>query len=244
MIGAIWTWLTSTSSWSGDDGIPHRLLQHAGYSALVLVVAAAIAVPLGVWIGHSGHGRSLVTVANSLRAVPTLGLLFALTLVLQPHLQGNTAFLLPCVIALVLLAVPPILSGAYAGVEAVDPAARDAAKGVGMRPREVLRHVELPCALPLLMSGLRSAALQVIATATIAAYVGLGGLGRYLVDGIATNDYPRTGGGAVLVALFALVADIVGALVQARVVSPGLTGKGRRLARVDHPTVPSGATAS
>lgn len=229
MIAGIWTWLTTPASWQGSDGILARLGEHTAYSLVVVVIAALVAIPLGLWVGHTGRGQWLVSTANALRAVPTLGLLFAVTLIVGPHLGGDVAFLLPSVVVLVLLAIPPILGGAYAGVEAVDPAARDAARGVGMTPGEVLRQVELPCALPLLMSGLRSAVLQVVATATIAAYVGLGGLGRFLIDGIAGGDYPQTAGGALLVALLALVADGVLAIVQRLVVSPGLSPRaGRR----------------
>ena len=175
-------------------------------------------------MGHSGRGRWLVSLANSLRAVPTLGLLFAVALWLGPKISGDLAFTIPSIAVLVLLAIPPLLAGTYAGIEAVDPAARDAAKGVGMTSSQVLRQVELPNALPLLFSGVRSATLQVVATATIAAYIGLGGLGRYLIDGIALGDYPQTAGGAVLVAVLAVVLDGVLALVQRRAVSPGLTG--------------------
>jgi osmoprotectant transport system permease protein len=125
--------------------------------------------------------------------------------------------------------VPPILAGAYAGVEQVDAAARDAARGMGMRGSEVLFKVELPCALPLIASGLRSAALQVVATATLAAAVGLGGLGRFLLDGLAVRDYAQMAGGAILVAVLALLVDFLAATLQRVLVSPGLTGKtGRR----------------
>jgi osmoprotectant transport system permease protein len=164
-------------------------------------------------------------VANSLRAVPTLGLLFAAVLWIGPRISGSLAFTVPSIAVLVLLAVPPLLAGTYAGIEAVDPAARDAARGVGMRGRQVLWQVEVPNALPLMLSGVRSAVLQVVATATIAAYVGLGGLGRYLIDGIALADYPQTAGGAVLVAVLAVVLESLLALFQRRVVSPGLTGR-------------------
>ena len=122
MIGEIIRWLTSGASWAGADGIGARLLEHIGYTLVVLVIAALVAVPVGLWIGHSGRGRWLVTAANALRAVPTLGLLFALTLVLLPRLPGDAAFLVPSVIVLVLLAIPSILSGTYAGVESVPPA--------------------------------------------------------------------------------------------------------------------------
>lgn len=223
MIASIWSWLTTSSSWQGEDGIPHRLTQHLEYSVVVVVIAALLAVPVGLYVGHSGRGRWLVMSTNAARAVPTLGLLFAVTLWLGPHIHSNLAFVIPSIIVLVLLAMPPIMSGAYAGIEAVDPAARDAAMGVGMTGGEVLRRVELPCALPLLLSGVRSAALQVIATATIAAYVGMGGLGRYLIDGLASANYAQTAGGALLVALLALVVDAALAAVQRLVVSPGLT---------------------
>jgi osmoprotectant transport system permease protein len=155
-----------------------------------------------------------------------LGLLFLLFLYLAPRVSGDAAFLWPSLIALVVLAIPPILSGAYAGVESVDPAARDAARGMGMTGPGVLLRVELPCSLPLLFSGLRSAALQIIATATIAAIVGLGGLGRFLIDGQKSHDFPQMGAGALVVAVLALLVDFLFALVQRYAVSPGLTGRG------------------
>lgn len=241
MIGSILDWLVSGAAWSGADGILVRLVEHVLYTLLVLVVAALIAIPLGLWIGHTGRGRWLVTAANALRAVPTLGLLFALTLVLLPRLPGDAAFLVPSVIVLVLLAIPAILSGTYAGVDAVDPAARDAARGIGMTGRQVLWQVELPIALPLLLSGVRAAVLQVVATATVAAYVGLGGLGRFLIDGLATQDYAMTAGGAILVALLALAMDAPFALLGRLVVSPGLTGRTRSL-RPDTRTITAGGT--
>lgn len=230
MIAQILSWLTSSAHWSGDDGIGHRLVQHLEYSFSALLVATVIALPLGLYVGHTGRGRFLVVnVAGAARAVPTLGLLFLVVLFLGSRLSGDVAFLLPSVLVLVVLAIPPILSGAYAGVEGVDPAARDAAKGMGMRGAQVLRRVEFPCALPLIFSGVRSAALQVIATATIAAYVGLGGLGRLLIDGLAVRDTPQTVSGALLVAVLALAVDLLFfAVIQRLVVSPGLTGRAGR----------------
>ena len=148
-----------------------------------------------------------------------------MTLWLGPRISSQLAFVVPSIAVLVLLAIPPVLSGTYAGIAAVDPAARDAAAGVGMTPMQVLTKVELPCALPLLLSGVRAAALQVIATATIAAYVGLGGLGRFLIDGLAAGNYVVTAGGAIVVAVLALVVDGILALLQRRLVSPGLTGR-------------------
>lgn len=228
MISRILEWLTSASSWSGSNGIGARIAEHLQYSGIVLLLTILIAVPLGLFIGHTGRGGWAVALANAARAIPTLGLLFAMALWLGPQIRSQLAFVIPSIVVLVLLAIPPVLSGAYAGVAAVDPAARDAAKGVGMRPLQVLARVEIPCALPLLISGIRAATLQVIATATIAAYAGLGGLGRFLIDGLAAGNYVVTAGGALLVALLALAVDGVLALVERLVVSPGLTGRTTR----------------
>ncbi len=238
MIGQIWAWLTAPEQWSGTRGIPNRLVEHLGYSLLAMLIAAVVAIPLGLWVGHTGRSQWLITAANAARAVPSLGLLYAVSMVVGPRITSNLAFVIPSIVVLLLLAVPPLLSGAYAGVRAVDPAARDAAYGMGMRGGEVLRGVELPCALPLLLSGVRAATLQVIATATIAASVSLGGLGRYLIDGLAVQDYPQMAGGAVLVAVLALAVDGLLALVTRYAVSPGIsasTGKHRRRRVVDLP---------
>ncbi len=219
----LWAWLTNPASWQGSAGIPVRVAEHLAYSGVTLLLAALLGIPLGLWIGHTGRGRVLVVnLVNGMRSVPTLGLLFAAVLVVGPLLGGDIAFLAPSIFVLVLLAVPPILAGAYAGVEGVDPGARDAARGMGMSSIEVLTKVEVPCALPLIFSGLRSAALQVVATATLAASVSLGGLGRFLIDGQAYRDYGQMAGGALLVAVLAMLVDLVFAGVQRLAVSPGL----------------------
>jgi osmoprotectant transport system permease protein len=241
MIDRTLAWLSDGAHWQGDDGILRRVAEHMEYSLFALLVAALIAIPLGLYVGHTGRGRFLVVnILGAARAIPSLGLLFLAVFWFGPRLSGDVAYLAPTGLVLVVLAIPPILSGAYAGVEGVDPDARDAAKGMGMRGAEVLRHVEFPCALPLVLSGIRSAMLQVIATATIAAVVGLGGLGRFLIDGLAVRDTPQTASGAVLVAILALVVDLVLALVQRSVVSPGLT---RRYGKVHVIDVDSGAAS-
>lgn len=209
-------WFSDPANWSGPGGVPARLLEHIGYSLLALVIGVVIAVPLGALIGHTGRGGFLVvTLANGLRALPTLGLLVLLVLVIGIGLGAP-------LIALVVLAVPPILAGTYAGVRAVDPAAVDAARGMGMQGTQVLLRVELPNALPLIIGGIRSATLQVISTATIAAFVALGGLGRYIIDGLAVRDYPEMAAGSVLVAALAISADLLLAGLQRLLVSPGL----------------------
>ena len=194
----VFSYLLDPAHWTGSQGIPVRLLEHLGYVVLTLLIALVIAVPIGAWIGHTGRGGFLaVGLANGLRALPTLGLLVLIV--------GATGLgLLGPITALVILAVPPILAGTYAGVRNVDPAVVDAARGMGMRGREVLLGVELPNALPLIIGGIRSSTLQVISTATIAAYVALGGLGRYIIDGLAVRDFPQMIAGSILVALLAV----------------------------------------
>jgi len=244
-VNGVIAWLTDGSHWQGNEGVPLRIAEHLWYAALALAIAAVLAVPAGLAVGHTGRGRFLaVNLSGGLRAVPSLGLLFLSIMLLGSRLPGGAGVLVPCELVLVVLAVPPILAGAYAGVEQVDAAARDAARGMGMRGSQVLWRVEVPCALPLILSGLRSAALQVIATATLAATVGLGGLGRYLIDGLSVRDYSQMAAGAVLVAALALLVDLVGATLQRVVVSPGLTGKtGRSTTRTrDARAVPAPGT--
>jgi osmoprotectant transport system permease protein len=220
-------WLNDPLNWRGPSGIGHQILAHLGYTGLALAISLVVGIPLGLWIGHTGTARWLVSVANGLRALPTTGLLILFFVILVQHVSGDAAFLLPTEIVLVLLAIPPILANTYSGVENVDPSVKDAARGMGMTSWQVLVRVEVPNALPLMFSGLRSATLQVIATATIAAYVGLGGLGRFVYDGLSQNDFAQMLGGALVVAALALVADIVLALAQRYTVSRGVSGRFR-----------------
>ncbi|GIH24831.1 ABC transporter permease [Acrocarpospora phusangensis] len=204
-------------NWSGPDGIPVRLLQHVEFSVLAFLIAALIALPLGLWVGHTGRGAVLVVLsANAARALPTLGLLVLVVLLI------GVGTIWPVLIPLVALAIPPILVNTYEGVRGVDRDLRDAAYGMGLRGRQVLFRALVPVALPLILLGLRLAAIQVVATATVAAYVGLGGLGRYIIDGLATKDYPSVFGGAVLVVLLALAVQFGFALLNRVVVSPGV----------------------
>lgn len=223
-------WLNDPLNWSGTrftPGITAQIAAHLGYTAIALVIAGVIGLPLGLALGHTGRAGWLVSVANSLRSLPTVGLLILLYVMVSPLItgRGDAVYLVPTEIVLVLLALPAILANTYAGIRNVDPAVRDAARGMGMTGRQVLFRVELPNALPLVFSGVRSAALQVIATATIAAYVGLGGLGRYVYDGLAQHDFGQMAGGAVLVAALALLVDLVLAVVQRFTVSRGVSGR-------------------
>ncbi|WP_144790259.1 ABC transporter permease [Kocuria palustris] len=211
-----WAWLSDPLQWSGDAGIPMRILEHLLYSGLTLLIALLIAVPLGAAVGHTGRGAGLVIgAAGALRALPTLGLLTLFSLLLGLGL-------VPPLLALVILAVPPILTAACAGVAEVPPQVKDAAYAQGMTSRQVLTGVEIPLAIPVLMGGIRNAALQVISTTTVAAYINLGGLGRYLIDGLAVRDYGRMLGSVLLVAVLAILVDLLLSLLQRRLTSPGI----------------------
>jgi osmoprotectant transport system permease protein len=232
----VWNWLTNGDNWSKSflgPGIPTRILEHLQYTGIAILIAALIAVPLGTYIGHTGRGSFLVVgIANSFRALPELGLLILLVLAM-----GVALALEAVTIALVALAIPPLLAGTYAGIRNVDRDVVDAARGMGMRERDIVWKVELPIALPLMLGGLRAATLQVIATATIAAFVSLGGLGRYVIDGQkfgGVEGYTEMAGGAVLIAALAISVELILAGVQRLVVSPGLNTRRvrRRVARV------------
>ncbi|MDJ0338815.1 ABC transporter permease [Cryobacterium sp. PH31-O1] len=209
-------WLVDPANYVGLNAIPLRLAQHLGFTVVTLVIASAIAIPLGFLIGHTGRGRSVaVASAGAFRAIPTLGLLTLVALSIGIGLNAPY-------IALTVLAVPPILAGAYTGFEAIDRRTIDAARAVGMSEVQIVRQVEVPLGLPLLIGGLRSAALQVVATATLAAYVADFGLGRYLFAGLKTRDYAEMLGGSILVILMALALEGLFALTQRFVVPRGV----------------------
>jgi len=223
-IAGAYDWLTTGANWQGEKGVWHRLAEHLYFSGVTLAVSCLIALPLALWLGHIGKGGGLaVNVSNAGRAVPTLAVLVVLTLTpLGRH--GD----LPTFIALVLFAVPPLLTNAYIGMREVDRSVVEAARGMGMSGGQVFRRVELPLAYPMVMTGLRSAAVQVIATATLAAMAGKGGLGRIITAGFNLQDTPQVVAGAVLVALLALLVE--GLLAGAgRVLNPmkGRSGAAR-----------------
>jgi osmoprotectant transport system permease protein len=229
-------WLNDPQNWTGTrftPGIIDQIGAHLWYSAIAVVIAGLIGFPLGLVLGHTGRAAWLVSAANGLRSLPTIGLLILVYVMVSPLIsgRGDAVYLVPTEIVLVLLALPAILANTYAGVRNAPPAARDAARGMGMTGGQVLFRVELPTALPLVFSGLRSAVLQVIATATIAAYVTLGGLGRFILDGLAYHDYAAMAGGAVLIAVLAIVVEAILTVVQRLAVSPGMrTARTRRRA--------------
>ena len=216
-----WQWLTVSGHWSGSNGVPARFIETIEYTALAMVIAAVISLPLGVIIGHTNKGgQILISLANIWRSLPTLGLL-----VLAFILSGGAswAWLIP----LVALALPPIMVTTYEGVLGVDAGLKDAAAGMGMTSRQVLLQVEVPVALPLILLGLRTASIQVVATASIAAYISLGGFGRYIIDGLATNNYGLVAGGAACIVVLALVVQFAYTGLARLIVPAGLRQQAR-----------------
>jgi osmoprotectant transport system permease protein len=198
-------WIGDPSHWTGPDGIPTRLVEHLGYTGLTVLIAMLIGVTLGLYIGHTGRFRQAsIGMTGALRALPTLGLL---TYLATAFGFGIRLALIPTVIVLVVLAIPPLLAGAYSGIESVDSRTVDAARSMGMTEWQILWKVEVPLALPLIIGGIRSAVLQVVATATVAAYISLGGLGRYILDALPVRDYSKVLVGAMLVTVLALVLE-------------------------------------
>ncbi|MEV5850493.1 ABC transporter permease [Streptomyces sp. NPDC051985] len=205
-----WSWLTDAAHWAGDDGIGHRLLQHLVLTVVCLVISCLIALPVALVLGHLGKGGALaVNISNVGRAVPTFAVL--VLLLLTPVGRWGEG---PTVVALVLFAVPPLLTNAYVGMREVDRNIVGAARGMGMTGRQMLFRVELPLSLPLVLTGVRIAAVQLVATATIAALAGGGGLGRIITAGFNLASTPMVVAGAILVAAFALLVEGVFALVE------------------------------
>ena len=213
-LNAVWGWLSDPANWEGTGGIPNRLVEHLGYVARSLLIAGIIALPLGLLTGHTGRGGfAVTTVANAFRALPTLGVVIIVVLTVGLGIW-------PVLIALTALAIPSILVNTYEGIRNVDADLKDAARGMGMTGWQVLVRVELPVAMPLILIGVRTAAIVTVSTATIAAYVGLGGFGRYIIDGLSVRAFDtEVAGGAILVVTLAL---LVGALfiVLRRVLVP------------------------
>jgi osmoprotectant transport system permease protein len=232
---SVWEYLTTAASWQGEDGITHRLWEHVWISAASVFVACLIALPLGILLGHVGRGGGVaVNLANAGRAIPTLGIivLFAVS-----PIGLNTATLIA---TLVIFAVPPILANAYVGVSTVDRDAKESARGMGLSGGQVLRQVEIPLALPLMAAGVRTSAVQVVATATLAGYTGFGTLGQLVFRGFVVNLSYLVIGGAVLVAILALLTEVLLGFVQRLVTPAGLRIGQRGPARDASTIAPAG----
>src|SRR3989475_3319940 len=191
-LGSVWRWFVDPAHWQGADGIPTRIGEHLHLSAESLAVAAVIALPVGIVLGHYGRfGGLAINISNAGRALPSFGIL---VVAFQVFGLGD----LPIVLALTALAVPPMVTNSYVALREVDPDIREAARGMGYRELPQVLRVELPLAVPLIMAGVRTSAVQVVATATLAAVIAGGGLGRYIIGGLARSDYPPLGAGAPL----------------------------------------------
>ncbi|MFB7235212.1 ABC transporter permease [Streptomyces sp. NPDC056269] len=216
-----WSWLTTSAHWSGENGIGHRLAEHLFLTVVCLAISCAIALPVALVLGHLGKGGALaVNLSNVGRAVPTFAVL--VLLLLSPIGSYGQW---PTIIALVLFAVPPLLTNAYVGMRGVDPDVVRAARGMGMTGRQSLTLVEVPLALPLILTGVRIAAVQLVATATVAALAGGGGLGRIITAGFNLASTPQVVAGACLVAVLALLVEGVFEGVQ-RLAPVGVRGSG------------------
>ncbi|WP_066520416.1 ABC transporter permease [Curtobacterium ammoniigenes] len=221
IIGQAFAWVFDPTNYPGPSGIPALAWEQVWITLLAVAIAGLIAVPIGYAVGHTGRARGFaISVSGGVRALPTLGVLTIFGLWLGIGLQAP-------LIALVILAVPSVLAGAYAGVESVDPVTVDAARAMGMTEWQILWKVEIPLGLPLLIGGIRAAVLQVVATATLAAYVGAGGLGTYLFSGLKVQNYPEMLGGSIIVIALAILFEILLAILQRAVVPAGVAAKGR-----------------
>jgi osmoprotectant transport system permease protein len=217
-------WLTSSEHWTGSTGVPARMFEHVQMSAGAVALAALVALPLGLLIGHTRRGSFVaISIANLGRAIPS----FAILALSVPFFGIGFK---PTLITLVALAIPPILTNTYVGIEGVDQDTVEAARGMGMAGRQILARIELPLAVPLMLTGLRTAAVQVVATATLAALVGWGGLGRFIIDGFSVRDDAQIVSGAILVAALAVVTEVVFGGLE-RLLSPRVTSERRRFGR-------------
>jgi osmoprotectant transport system permease protein len=234
MFSEAFDWLTDPANWHWSEGgqIPHRIVQHLAYSGVAVVIACLIAVPVGMLIGHTRRAEFVaVSIANLGRAIPSfavLSIVFQLMLS-YPGTQGLAFGPGPIVVAMLLLSVPPILTNTYVGVQQVDRDTVEAARGMGLTGRQIVRRLELPLAAPLIVTGIRTATVQVIATVTLAALIAGGGLGRPIVDGLATQDRGQYVGGAILVSGLAIVAEVmfggIARLAAPRTASPSRPGR-------------------
>ncbi|MCY7417038.1 MAG: ABC transporter permease [Chloroflexi bacterium] len=241
-IGALGVWFADPANWSGNDGIPNRMTEHIVICLLSMVAALLVSVPVGLFIGHTNRLSFLaVTLANIGRAVPSyavMALLFPLSIAFSVMGPGGDIAYLATFLAMVLLAIPPVVTNTYAGMQGVERDLLEAARGMGMRGHEVLRSVELPLALPVALTGIRIASVQVVATATLGAVFGGGGLGRFIIQGQARNDDARLWAGAILVALLAIATELLFAVLVRRA-----NGKVRGAAAPAAPTAPTAPTA-
>ena len=225
---SVWQWFADPSHWSGPEGVPQRLLEHVQLSAESVAVGALIALPIGIALGHYGRfGNLAINISNVGRAIPSFGLL---VIAFQAWGLGD----LPIIVTLAALAIPPMVTNSYVALSEVDPDIKEAARAMGYRELTQLLRVELPLAVPLVMAGIRTSAVQVVATMTLAAIIAGGGFGRFVIDGIAQQNYQMMFAGALLVALLAIATELSLSGVERLLVPQGLRllrtqGRGRAI---------------
>ena len=225
LLGDVARWFADPEHWQGPHGIPVRILEHLELSGLAVAVALVIAAPIALYLGHTGRGGFIaINVANIGRALPSLALL-ALGLVVAISLGLGLGFW-PTMFALVPLAIPPIMTNVYVAVREVDRDIVDAARGMGFSDGEILRNIEIPLGLPLMLAGIRTAAVNVVATATLGALVAGGALGRFIVDGLALREFDQLVAGAILVALLAIVTELTFSALERASRTPGMAAIG------------------
>ena len=222
LFGDVAGWFADPAHWQGTHGVPVRILEHLELSGLAVAVAIVLSVPLALYLGHVGRGGFVaINVANIGRALPSLALLaFALPIAIA---LGLGLGFWPTLFALVPLAIPPILTSTFVAVREVDRDVVDAARGMGFRESQILRSIEIPLGLPLMLDGMRTASVNVVATATLGAIVAGGALGRFIVDGLALQDYPQLVAGALLVALLAVATEVSFAAFARATAPAGMT---------------------
>jgi len=221
LLGDVARWFANPENWQGSHGIPTRVLEHLELSGLAVAVAIVLAMPIALYLGHRGRGGFIaINVANIGRALPSLALL-AFGLIVAIALGLGLGFW-PTMFALVPLAIPPIVTNTFVAITEVDRDVVDAARGMGLAERQILTSIEIPLGLPLILSGIRTAAVNVVATATLGALVAGGALGRFIVDGFALREYDQLVGGAILVALLAVATEASFSALERRTAVPGM----------------------
>lgn len=232
-LGDVVAWFLDGANWTGSTGIPNRVWEHVQISVIATVAAAAVALPPAMWLGHHRRGGFLaVAIVNIGRAIPSfaiMALFFPITL-----RMGLGFGFWPTLLALFALAVPPIFTNTYTAVRDVDPALVEAGRGMGMTNGEILRDVEAPMASPVILAAIRVSAVQVVATAPLAALVAWGGLGRYIVDGFSVQDNVRVLAGGILVAVLSVATELLLGAIEKRVVPHALGRSTKELAQPAH----------
>jgi osmoprotectant transport system permease protein len=220
-IGEVARWFADPAHWQGPGGIPNRVLEHVEYSGMAIAVALVLAMPVALYLGHTGRGGFIaINVANIGRALPSFALLGVGLLIAIPLGLGLGFW--PTMFALIPLAIPPIVTNTFVAIREVDRDVVDAARGMGLAEGQILRSIEIPLGLPLILSGIRTAAVNVVATATLAAVVAGGALGRFIVDGFALREFDQLVAGAILVALLAVATELFFSALERASAAPGM----------------------